>query len=85
MGKNTPSVLPAVKAYDIKLHTLTTNECQELASKFEERVRQSLEGMINVYDKSVQDVHRYIQWPEINLKDEHPFLSFFLSRDRGYI
>ena len=36
MEKNVPSSLPAIKAYDIRLHTLTTNECQELASKFEE-------------------------------------------------
>ena len=34
MQKNVPSSLPAVKTDDIKLHTLATNECQELASKF---------------------------------------------------
>ena len=39
MEKSIPSGLPAVKAYDIMLHTLSTNECQELASKFEERAR----------------------------------------------
>ena len=38
-GKSVPSKLPAVKAYDISLHNLDTNECQELASKFEERAR----------------------------------------------
>ena len=37
--KKVPSILPIVKAYDIKLHTLDTNECQELASKFKEKVR----------------------------------------------
>ena len=37
MEKNVPSSLPVVKYYDIKLHTLDTNECQELTSKFEER------------------------------------------------
>ena len=36
MEKNVPSGLPTVRAYDIRLHTLATNECQELASKFEE-------------------------------------------------
>ena len=56
MEKNVPSFLPTIKAYDIRLHTLATNECQELASKFEEKAKQSLEGMVDVYDKSVQDV-----------------------------
>ena len=28
MEKNVLSSLPAVKAYDIRLHTLATNECQ---------------------------------------------------------
>ena len=41
-GENVPSSLLAVKAYDIRLHILATKECQELASKFEERARQSL-------------------------------------------
>ena len=56
MEKSVPSGLPTIKAYDIRLHTLATNECQELASKFEERARKSLERMMSVYDKSVQDV-----------------------------
>ena len=33
MEKNVPSSLPIIKAYDIRLHTLATNECQELSSK----------------------------------------------------
>ena len=37
--KNVPSSLPAVKSYDTRLHTLATNKCQELASKFKEKVR----------------------------------------------
>ena len=64
--KNIPSILPTIKYYDIKLHTLARNECQELASKFEERVRQSLVGMMSVYDKLVQDVDKYLQWTEIS-------------------
>ena len=28
MEKNVPSILPIVKAYNIRLHTLATNECQ---------------------------------------------------------
>ena len=35
MEKNVPSGLPMIKSYDIRLHTLPINECQELASKFE--------------------------------------------------
>ena len=54
MEKSVPSGLPIIKAYDIRLHTLATNECQEMTSKFEERARQSLAGMMEVYDKSVQ-------------------------------
>jgi hypothetical protein len=36
---NVPSSLPVSKGYDISLHTLATTECQELASRFEERAR----------------------------------------------
>ena len=50
MKKNVPSSLSGVKAYDIRLHTLATNECQELSSKFEEKVRQGLVGMMDLYD-----------------------------------
>ena len=73
-----PSSLPIFKAYDIRLHTLATNECQELASKFKKKMRQSLAGMMDVYEKSIYDVQRYIQWPEINFGDEDPIsFSFF--------
>ena len=72
MEKNVLSSLPTIKAYDIRLHTLATNECQELASKFEEKGRQSLVGMIDVYEKSIYDVQRYLQWHKINFRDEHP-------------
>jgi hypothetical protein len=51
MEKCVPCGLPEIKSYDIRLHTLATNECQELASKFEERARQSLAGMMDVYEK----------------------------------
>jgi hypothetical protein len=66
MEKCVPSGLPTVKYYVVMLHTLATNECQELDSKFEERARHILVGMMDVYDKSVQDVQKYLQWPEIN-------------------
>ena len=51
MENNVPSSLPTIKSDDIRFHTLDTNECQELASLFEERVRQSLVGMMDVYDQ----------------------------------
>ena len=56
MEKSVLSSLPMVKASDIRLHTLDTNEYQELAYKFKERARQSLAGMMDVYDKPIQDV-----------------------------
>ena len=31
--------------------------------------------MMDVYDKSIQDVQRHLQWLEINFRDEHP-ISF---------
>ena len=77
-GENVLSSLPIVKVYDIRLQTLDTNECQELGSKFEQKVRQSLARMMDVYDKSVYDAQRCLKWTEINFKDEHPIsFSFF--------
>ena len=35
MEKRVPSGLPIVKSFYIRLHTLATNDCQELASMFE--------------------------------------------------
>ena len=85
MEKNVPSSLPVVKSYDIKLHTLATNEFQELASKFKEKARQSLAGMMDVYDNSIYDVQRYLQWPEINFRDEHPIsFAFFQELEDKY-
>ena len=51
MEKSVPSILPEVKTCDIRLHTLATSECQELASKFEEKARQNLVGMMELYEK----------------------------------
>ena len=80
MKKGVLSSLPAVKSYDIRLHTLATNECQELASNFEENARQNLAGMLDVYEKSIYDVQRYLQWPELNFRNEHP-VSFAFFQD----
>ena len=78
-GESVPSSLHTVKTYDIKLHTLASNECQELASKFEEKARQNLAVMMEVYEKSIYDVQRYLQWPKINFRDEHPVSSVFFQ------
>ena len=36
--------------------------------------------MMDVCDKSVYDVQIYLQWPEINFRDEHP-ISFPFFQD----
>ena len=78
LEKNVPGGLSIIKAHDIRLHILATNECQELASKFEEKVKQSLEGIMQVYTDNVQDMKKDIQWPNINLQVEKPVpFSFF--------
>ena len=85
MEKIVPSNLLAFKAYDIKLHTIDTNEFQELASKFEEKVRQSLARMMDIYEKSIYDIQRYLQWTEINFKDEHlVHYAFFQEHEEKY-
>jgi isopentenyldiphosphate isomerase len=37
-------------------------------------------GMMNVYDKSVQDIQKYLQWPEINFLDEYPIPFVFFQK-----
>jgi hypothetical protein len=51
MEKSVPSSLPTVKTYDIRLHTLATNEFQELASTFKEKAKKNLAGMMELYEK----------------------------------
>ena len=76
--KSVPSILPVIKTYDINLHTLDTSECQELASIFEEKARQNIARMMELYEKSIYDIQRHIQWPKINFEDENPVsFSFF--------
>ena len=84
MEKSVPSSLPTLKTYDIRLHTMAMNECQELASKFEEKSKHNLAGMMELYEKSIYVVQRYIQWPEINFRDEHlvSFAFFQEIKDR---
>ena len=80
MEKNVPNSFSVIKSYGISLHTLATTECQDLASRFEENARQNLVGMMDLYEKSIYDLQRYIQWPKINLKDEHPVPFAFFQK-----
>ena len=57
---NVASSLPVIKTYDIGLHTLDTSECREIASGFEERGRQNLARMMDLYKKSLYNIQRYI-------------------------
>ena len=50
---------------------MATEECQDLASRFEENARKDLGGMMELYGKSTYDIQRYVQWPEINFKEDH--------------
>ena len=41
--------------------------------------------MLELYEKSIYDIQRYIWWPEINFKDEHPIsFVFFQYLEDGY-
>ena len=71
METNVPSSLLVIKMYDISVDTLATTECQDLASRFEENARQNLVGMMDLNEKYIYDIQRYIQWPKINLKYGH--------------
>ena len=83
--KNVPSTLLVIISYDISLHTLATSECQELDSRFEENAKKNLAGMLYLYDKSIYDIQRYVQCPEINFEDEHPVtFSFFQELEDRY-
>ena len=67
------------------MYTLATSECQELASKFEGTVKQSLTGIMKVYIDNVQDMKKDIQWPYINIQDEKPIpFSFFQKWESEY-
>ena len=41
--------------------------------------------MADLYEKCMYDIHRYIQWIEINFEDEHPVpFSFFQKLADNY-
>ena len=85
MEKNVPSSLPAIKSYDIRLHTLATTKCQDLAFRFEENARQNIAGMMGLYEKYIYDIQRYIQCLEINLENEHLVtFAFFQKPEDSY-
>ena len=70
--KDIPNSLPSVKSYDITICSMATEECQDLASQFEENARKDLAGMMDLYEKTTYDIQRYIKWPEINFEEDHP-------------
>ena len=57
---NFPSSLPVIKSYDISVRALATTKCQDLASRFEENARQNIAGMMDLYEKYIYDIQRYI-------------------------
>lgn len=48
--KNIPSSLPTIKIYDITMYSMATEECQDLASRFEENARKDLARMMDLYE-----------------------------------
>ena len=83
--KKIPSSLATIKGYDIIVYSIATEECQDLASRFEKNARKDLVGMMDLYEKSTYDIQRYIQWPDINLEDEHPVpFTLFDQLGSGY-
>ena len=61
--KNIPSSLPTIKIYDIMVYSMAIEEFQGLASRFEENSKKDLARMMNLYEKSMYDIQRYIQCP----------------------
>ena len=51
---------------------MATEECQDLASRFEENAIKDLAGMMDLYEKTTYDIQRHIQWAEINFKENYP-------------
>ena len=83
--KNVLDDLPVLKSYDIRLHTLATRECQELDSKFEEKVKQGIVGIMKIYTSNIQEMQKNVQWPEIDLWQEQPItFSFFQKLEKEY-
>jgi len=69
--RDIPNSLPLIKSYDITVYSMATEECQDLASRFEENARKDLVGMMDLYEKTTYDIQRYIKWPKINFEEDH--------------
>ena len=70
--RDIPNNFPSIKIYDITVYSMATEECQDLASRFEENARKDLAGIMDLYEKTTYDIQRYIQWLEINFEEDHP-------------
>ena len=82
---NVPDGLATLKSYDISLHTLATHECQEIDSKFEEKVKQSIAGIIKIYTSNIQEMQKNVQWLEMDLQHKQPMtFSFFYKLEKEY-
>jgi len=46
--RDIPNSLPSVKSYDITVYSMAMEECQDLASWFEENARKDLAGMMDL-------------------------------------
>jgi DNA repair exonuclease SbcCD ATPase subunit len=83
--KDIPSSLPSVKSYDITFYSMATKECQDLASRFEENARKDIVGMMELYEKSINDIQKYIQFPEIDFEEDHPVpITMFKQIEKGF-
>ena len=83
--KDIPNSLPSVKSYDITVYSMAIKECEDLASRFEEKARKDLAGMMDLYEKSSYDIQRYIQWPEINFKEDHPVSIIVFEKNKNIL
>ena len=70
--RDIPNSLPSIKSCDITVYSMAMEECQDLASRFEENARKDLVGMMDLCEKTTYDIQRYIKWPEINFEEDHP-------------
>ena len=85
LEKNVLDGLPTLKSYDIRLHTLATHEGRQLASKFEEKVKQSIDGIMKLYTSNIQEMQKNVQLPEIDLQQDQPItFSFFQKIENEY-
>ena len=82
--RDIPNSLPSVKSYDITVYSMATEECQDLASRFEENARKDLAGMMDLYEKTTYDIQRYIQWPEINFNEDLVPITVFEEIEKDF-